>query len=49
MEENKNPEPAEPKKEGLLDKAKKLLDKADDYIDDKVEVIKQSQAFKKVK
>ncbi|MFZ2339289.1 MAG: hypothetical protein WAW07_06130, partial [Bacteroidales bacterium] len=49
MEENKNPEPVKPKKEGLLDKAKKLFGKADDFIDDKVDDVKQTQAFKKVK
>jgi hypothetical protein len=35
MEENKTQEPVEPEKESLLDKAKKLLEKADDFIDDK--------------
>ena len=48
MEENKTQEPVEPKKESLLDKAKKLFHKADDFVDDKVEDAKRSEAFKKV-
>jgi hypothetical protein len=48
MEEEKKQEPVEPKKEGFLDKAKKLVNKADDFIDDKVEDVKKSEAFKKV-
>ena len=34
MEENKTQQPEENQKESLLDKAKKLVDKADDFIDD---------------
>ena len=49
MEENKTQEPVKPKKESLLDKAKKLFGKADDFVDDKVDDVKKSEAFKKVK
>ena len=49
MEEKTNQEPVESKKESLLDKAKKLFRKADDYVDDKVDDVKKSEAFKKVK
>lgn len=45
MEDN---EKKEPEKESLIDKAKKLADKADDFIDEKVEQMKQSEAFKSV-
>lgn len=49
MEESKTQEPVKPKKESLLDKAKKLFRKADDFVDDKVDDVKKSEAFKKVK
>jgi len=48
MEDNEKKVPEEPEKEGLLDKAKKLYEKADDFIDDKVEDLKKTKAFGKV-
>jgi hypothetical protein len=47
MEENEKKTPEEPEKEGLLDKAKKIYEKADDFIDDKVEDLKKTKAFEK--
>jgi hypothetical protein len=48
MEENTKNEQTKPDKESLLDKAKKLADKADDFLDEKVGEIKETEAFKKV-
>ena len=45
MEEETKKEPEKPQEEGLLDKAKKLLDRADDIIDENVEKVKKSKAF----
>lgn len=45
MEENTKKEQENPEKESLLDKAKKLVDKADDFLDEKVEEVKQTDAF----
>ena len=49
MEEKTNQEPVQPEKESFLDKAKKLFRKADDFVDDKVDDVKKSEAFKKAK
>jgi hypothetical protein len=48
MEENEKKEPVKPEEEGLLDKAKKLIKKADELIDEKVEQMKKSKAFESV-
>jgi hypothetical protein len=48
MEGNTNKEPVEPEEESLLDKAKKLVDKADDFLEEKVENVKKSKAFESV-
>ena len=48
MEENEKNKPVEPEEEGLLDKAKKLVDKADDFIEENVEKVKKSKAFESV-
>ena len=48
MEDNTKKEPVEPEKEGLFDKARKLADKADDFIDENVEKVKKSKAFESV-
>jgi len=45
MEEETKKEPVEPKEEGWAEKAKKLIDKADDFIDGKVDKVKKSKAF----
>jgi len=45
MEENKKTDPASPQEESFLDKAKKLADKADDFLEEKAEKIKKSKAF----
>jgi hypothetical protein len=45
MEENVNNGPVGPEEEGLMDKAKKLVDKADDFIEENVEKVKKSKAF----
>ena len=37
MEENTKKEPVKPDEESLLDKAKKIVDKADDFLDEKAE------------
>ncbi len=41
MEEKTNQEPVKPEKESLLDKAKKFFRKADDFVDDKVDDVKE--------
>jgi len=48
MEDTTKKGPEEPEDEGLLDKAKKLIDKADDFIEEKVEQVKQSKPFESV-
>lgn len=48
MEEETQKEPVKPEEEGLLDKAKKLIGKADDFIDENVEKVKKSKAFESV-
>ncbi len=48
MEDNESKGQVNPEKESLLDKARKLADKADDFIDENVEKLKQSEAFKSV-
>lgn len=48
MEEETKKDPGKPEKDGLLDKAKKFADKADDFIDENVEKVKQSKAFQSV-
>ena len=45
MEELTKKAPEEPKDDGLLDKAKKFVDKADDFIDENVEKLKKTKAF----
>ena len=49
MEEETKKEPVEPKEEGWAEKAKKLIDKADDFIDEKVDKVKNSKAFGEIK
>jgi ElaB/YqjD/DUF883 family membrane-anchored ribosome-binding protein len=44
VEENLKKDPT-PEKEGLLEKAKKFVEKADDFIDENVEKVKKSDAF----
>lgn len=48
MEDNSKKEPVKPEEEGFLGKAKKLVDKADDLIDENVEKLKKSKAFESV-
>jgi predicted metal-dependent hydrolase len=48
MEENKTQEPVQPEKESLLDKAKKLFRKAEDYVENKIEDIKESGVKEKL-
>ncbi|MCX6302601.1 MAG: hypothetical protein NTW82_10490 [Bacteroidia bacterium] len=48
MEEETKKEPVKPEEEGLLDKAKKLIGKADDFIDENVEKVIKSKAFESV-
>lgn len=48
MEDNSKKEPVEPKEESLLDKAKRLAEKADDFIDENVEKLKKTKAFESV-
>src|SRR5512133_3587677 len=48
MNENENKEPVNPEEESFLDKAKKLVDKADDFIEENVEKVKKSKAFESV-
>ena len=48
MEEESQKEPVKPEEEGLLDKAKKLIGKADDFIDENVEKVIKSKAFESV-
>ena len=48
MEDNSKKEPVKPEDEGLLDKAKKIAEKADDFIDENVEKLKKSKAFESV-
>ena len=45
MEEEAKKEPVEPKEDGWAEKAKKLIDKADDFLDEKVDKVKKSKAF----
>jgi ElaB/YqjD/DUF883 family membrane-anchored ribosome-binding protein len=48
MEENVKKEPVKPEKDSFFDRAKKLVDKADDFIDENVEKVKKSKAFESV-
>ena len=48
MEENAKKEPAQPEKESWKEKAKKLLKKADNFIDKNVEKVKKTKAFEDV-
>jgi ElaB/YqjD/DUF883 family membrane-anchored ribosome-binding protein len=48
MEENMKNEPVKPEEESFLDKAKKLVDKADDFIDENVDKVMKSKAFESV-
>jgi hypothetical protein len=48
MEENVKKEPVKPEKESFIDRAKKLVDKADDFIDENVEKVKKSKTFESV-
>lgn len=48
MEENVKNEQVKPEEEGLLDKAKKLVNKADDFIEENVEKVIKSKAFESV-
>ncbi|MGD0340763.1 MAG: hypothetical protein ABSA76_03530 [Bacteroidales bacterium] len=48
MEDNSKKEPVKPEDEGLLDKAKKFAEKADDFIDENVEKLKKSKTFESV-
>jgi len=45
MKEKMEKETKKPLKEGLMQKAKTLIDKADDLIDEKVEKVKKSKAY----
>ena len=45
MEEETNKVPEKPEEKGWAEKAKKLIDKADDFIDEKVDKVKKSKAF----
>ncbi len=47
MEEETKKEPEIPEEKGWAEKAKKLIDKADDFIDEKVDKVKKSKAFTK--
>jgi ElaB/YqjD/DUF883 family membrane-anchored ribosome-binding protein len=49
MEEETKKEPEKPEEKGWAEKAKKLIDKADDFIDENVDKVKKSKAFGKVK
>jgi len=49
MEEETKNEPVEPKEEGWAEKAKKLIDKADDFIHENVGKVKKSKAFGEIK
>jgi gas vesicle protein len=49
MEEDTKKEPEKPEEKGWAEKAKKLIDKADDFIDENVDKVKKSKAFGKVK
>jgi len=48
MEEQEKDKAGKPEKESLLDKAKKIVDKADDFLDEKIEQAKKSETFDKV-
>jgi hypothetical protein len=48
MEENEKNEPVKPEEEGLMDKAKRLIGKADEFIEENVEKVVQSKAFESV-
>ncbi len=48
MEDNSKKEPVESEDEGLLGKAKKIVEKADDFIDENVEKLKKTKAFESV-
>ena len=48
MEEDVKNGPVEPEEESLLDKAKKLVDKADDFIEENVDKVIKSKAFESV-
>jgi hypothetical protein len=48
MEENVKKEPVKPEKESFFDRAKKLVNKADDFIDENVEKVKKSKAYESV-
>jgi len=45
MEEETNKVPEKPEEKGWAEKAKKLIDKADEFIDEKVDKVKKSKAF----
>jgi ElaB/YqjD/DUF883 family membrane-anchored ribosome-binding protein len=49
MEEETKNEPVEPKEDGWAEKAKKLIDKTDEFIDEKVDKVKKSKAFGEIK
>ncbi|MCU0460887.1 MAG: hypothetical protein MUF36_02545 [Bacteroidales bacterium] len=49
MEEETKKEPVGPEEEGWAEKAKKLIDEADDFIDEKVDKVKKSKAFGEIK
>jgi ElaB/YqjD/DUF883 family membrane-anchored ribosome-binding protein len=48
MEEETKKEPEKPEEKGWAEKAKKLIDKADDFIDEKVDKIKNSKTYESV-
>ncbi len=48
MEEQKKEGPVNPGEESLSEKAKKLVDKADDFIEEKAEQVKKSKAYGEV-
>jgi hypothetical protein len=48
MEEETKKEPVKPEDEGLFEKTKKFIDKANDYIDEKSEDLKKSKTLESV-
>ena len=48
MEENVKKDPISSEEEGFLEKAKKLVGKADDFIDENVDKVMKSKAFESV-
>ncbi|MCU0409320.1 MAG: hypothetical protein MUD02_10270 [Bacteroidales bacterium] len=48
MEEEKKEGPVNPGEESLIEKAKKLVDKADDFIEEKAEQVRKSKAYGEV-